>query len=239
MPGGYAGHHDMNKKTIRIEVTEEENVFLLYTPDGGKPSKFHLTRKKPVFNSYRKQAWAWQIVMNWKATNLQKERPTSLKKLLKDGYLVSEVDSEKVEKNVQAWENWARYEKLLKTEVTEININHGTYVIVDPCYLVQKPELVTEWSEIYWAAELVGGGAHWRMLEGDGRYSVYASGTEAGAGLVGVDSGTMVALPADKFELREDCKEAAYTVLHDVQKVIIGNKRVILVCSNDDYIIKM
>lgn len=74
----------MNKKTIRIETTEEENTFLLYTPDGGKPSKFKLTSKKPVFNSYRKQAWAWPVVMHWKATMLQKERPASLKKLLKD-----------------------------------------------------------------------------------------------------------------------------------------------------------
>lgn len=229
----------MNKKTIRIEVTEEENVFLLYTPDGGKPSKFKLTSKKPVFKSYRKQAWAWSVVWSWKETTLQSQRPTSLKKLLKDGYLESEVDVEVVENNARCWKSWARWEKLKNTERTEIEVKPGTYVIVDPCYLTSKPELVTDWSEIYWAAELVGGGAHWRTLEGDGRYSVYASGIEAGAGLVGVDSGTMVALPSDKFELSEDCKDAAFTVLHDVQKVIIGNKRVILVCADDDYIIKM
>lgn len=229
----------MNKKTIRIEVTEEENIFLLYTPDGGKPSKIKLTSKKPVFNSYRKQAWAWPVVMHWKATRLQKERPASLKKLLKNGFLTAAVDAELVEINVKSWENWRRWEELKNTERTEINLVPGSYVVVDPCYLAVKPELVTDWSEIYWAAELVGGGAHWRMLEGDGKYFVYSDGTGEFAGYASVDSGTLVALPADKFEPSEDCQGAAFTILHDVKKVIIGNKRVILVCADDDYIIKM
>lgn len=229
----------MNKKTIRIEVTEEENVFLLYTPDGGKPSKFKLTDSNPVFRSYRKQAWAWQVVKSWRATTLQRKRPTSLKKLLEDGYLEAKVDTEVIENNVKSWKNWARWEKMINTEHTEIALKPGTYVIIDPCYLTAKPKLLTARSEIYGAAELVGGGAHWHMLEGDGSYSVYASGTEAEAGVVSVDSGTMVAIPANKFELKADCKYAFFTTLQNVQKIIVAKKRVILVCEDGDYKINM
>lgn len=229
----------MNKKTIRIEVTEEENVFLLRTPDGGKPSKFKLTDTKPAFSSYRKQAWAWQVVKSWRATTLKSKRPTSLKKLLKNGYLEAKVDDEIVENNVKSWKNWARWEKMINTEHTEIVLNSDTYVIVDPCYLTSKPELLTARSEIYGAAELVGGGAHWYMLEGDGSYPVYNSNSKEEAGVVSVDSGTMVAIPANKFELKADCKYAFFTTLQNVQKVIIAKRSVIFVCQDGDYKIKM
>lgn len=225
------------KKTITLTVTEKENEFLMTTPDGGRPTRVVLTRKGWNVNTDRKRAWAWDALSGWRITTASK-RPSSLKRLLKNGTVELKVDVERVKSIVKMWAEWKRWEYLKKNEKTEILLQPGEYAVVDPCYLNKKIELKGERSEYYLASELVGGGAVFHMRDGDGRYCVESTGTGEIIGSCGVDSGDLAVVPAENYELSEDSLGAAFVILN-LNKVIIGNGKAIFVGRNDDFVLYM
>lgn len=119
--------------------------------------------------------------------------------------------------HVEHWETIYKQREEWKKKCSKPNITvdmpRGTYVLIDPCYLPEKPKTAEQLGTVWEAERLENGGLQFRTF-GDGHR---------------VDSGTLAIIPAkyaeEYIEDQEKAEKYTYAILRGLTQVTFGSVR--------------